>query len=214
MLIIAFPNAIANLYACYIERNLGVDISFSSSEIVLLKEWHFNDVEISSKKGYALSIKGVAIYPPFLSLRKRELNANCKAKNIKFRKGLPLLDSISMLLSTKSLADVAIESIEVNIALKHKRLQMNNLKALSKDVKVFGEGEVDINKSLMDYKLKFLFSKDITDNLHNTIKTSLLKQEDPYWMSLNIRANGDYKKPSLSLDSDFFKLNIREIEMK
>lgn len=214
LIIIAFPQTIVTLHNSYIEKYVGVNINFSSSDISLLKEWRFGNVDISSKKGYTLSIEHMVLFPPFFSLGKGEINANCKAKNISFHKELPLLNSIFKLLSIQSIGDITFDSIEVNIALSRNKIEMNDLKALSKDIRVVGEGSVDTDDGLMNYSLKFLFSKDITDNLHNAIKISLLKPEDAYWMSLNIKASGNYKRPNLSLESDFLNLNIKGINLK
>ena len=91
---------------------------------------------------------------------------------------------------------------------------MENLSLASKDVKIIGAGAVDTETRLMEFSLKLLFSEDVTSKVNEIVRLVMLKEEEPPWMSLNIKVGGDYRRPRLSLSNDLLNLNIQGIRLK
>jgi len=214
ILIVIFPAPIINLYIGNIEKRLNVNIDFSLKDASLLKEWSFNRVKVSSKRGYTLTIDSLTLYPPFYSLREGQININSKAQNLRFQKKLPLLDAACGLLSIQPLKDIIFDRVDVHVKVKGGKVKMENLNLASKSVKIFGAGVVDTETRLMECSLKFLFSESITSNVNEIVRLAMLKEEEPPWMSLNIKVSGDYRRPHLSLSNNLLNLNIQGIRLK
>ncbi|PIU41298.1 MAG: hypothetical protein COS99_06275 [Candidatus Omnitrophica bacterium CG07_land_8_20_14_0_80_42_15] len=211
LLAMLFPQTILNLYLKHIEKSLNIDISFSSKQVSLVKAWHFKDVKISSKAGYVVNAKDLFLYPPFFSVRKGEIYINCDAKELGFHKDMPVIDSVFNLISLESFGNITFDDVKAKIALKQSKMDINNLEAVGKDIKIFGRNTTDIKGGAIDCNLKFLFSKNITDDIGDTVKVVLLKKEDDSWMGIDVEVKGDYKRPILNLKSDFLNLRIKGI---
>jgi hypothetical protein len=209
LLLLFIPGPAIRLYVGHLARSRGLEVSSPALDISLLKEWRFRDVTISGKKGNTVRIEKLTIYPRLLHLLRGQLRLGLAAEGIKFYKSLPLLDAVSGLLSIPPFGRIPIDRVETDLFLKRNILKMENVKVLSRDVRIYGAGSLNTGAGDIDCRLKFLFSSRVTDAMNKTAKAILLRYESPGWMGLNIKTSGNYRRPRIRLDSDFLKLNIK-----
>jgi hypothetical protein len=197
-----------------IEHYGGVHISYAASEIASLKVWRFNDVTISGKTDHAVYIEEAVIYPSFALLHKAQVSARCEAKGVRLFKTLPFFDALTELLSIEPFSETVVESVRVEVAVTPATVRTNNLRAIGKDIKIFGHGAVNTKEHTLDYDLKILLSKNITAAMPEAVKMTLLKEEDADWMAARIRTAGDYRKPQLRFQSDLLRVNIQGVAIR
>lgn len=206
-------NAINRVILSPLEKKLGKKCDFEASRIWLPGSVFLKGVSISDKSGVVCTVKDLNINYNLLGILMNNKEVLFDARNIRVHQDINLLTSVSNMLTIPKMPDVEFREIDGILNFKRDALYVKNIAAETEAMKIKGSGWLAKDGGL-NCKFHFSFAAALTNNIPDIIKTTLLTSEEDGWMGITLNATGNYARPSLQIDSETFKLNIRETILK
>jgi hypothetical protein len=199
--------AIARLAFIPFEKRFQNKIDFNSPVIWLPGNISLEDVSITDKRGRLYYSKTAEIKYNPLGLLFQKSGFLFDLKGVKFYGNIGLLDSVSSILIISKMPDIEFEEMGGILRMRKGILHMADFYAHNDSMRIKGGGWVDKNGAL-DCDINFSFSKDITDEIPDVVKKTLLSRQGEGWMGISFKAKGNYKRPSLHITGNRLELNI------
>lgn len=202
-------NGINRLILLPFEKKFSKKIGFRASKIWIPGNIFLRGVSISDSGGGLGSAESLNINYnlPAILLRNGEVSFNARA--FALQQDINLLTSVSNMLAVPKMPNVRFERIEGRLNFQKDAVYIKNIFGAADNIKIRGEGWIS-REGNINCKLHFSFSSSIVSNMPDIVKTTLLTDEANGWMGITLKARGNYIRPTLSIDSETFKLNIRE----
>lgn len=213
LLIPITSNKINHFILSPFEKKLSTTIQFETSRIWLPGSISLGGVSASNKGGILYRAETVDISYNIAAILSGKKEIVFSMKDVKFYKDIGLLNSVSRVLTMPEISNVGFKSIEGDFDFERDAVHVRKLAASNPNMAIRGEGWIKRDGTL-DCNLHFSFSKSIVDTIPDIIKATLLTDENNGWMGITLKTTGNYAKPSLHIDSETFKLNIKETIIK
>lgn len=195
-----------NIVFSYLERKLEKEISADSLKIAFLRNIEVSNLKVSDEKGFSFSAQKIKFDYSLPKLFSGGLFGRCEAKDVRlWRKNLvslkPLLE---LFLISHPRGDLRFQNVYADIYLENNTFIPKNLKAIGRDIKVYGDGSVSRDE-IIDYRLKFLIPHraqvasgsttralwdSSTLNIFDIFKKLISPDEKNGWISLSFRIKG------------------------
>lgn len=206
-------NSINRIILSPFEKKFSKKLGFKTSKIWIPGNIFLQGLSISEGNKIMVSAEELNIDYNMAFVLLREGGVSFKASGLAFQQNINLLASVSAMLTIPKMPHVSFQRIEGKLNFRKDAIYIKEITAVTNDMRVSAEGRVGRHGDL-NCKLHFSFSDSVLKDAPDIIKTSLLNEEADGWMGITLNANGNYAKPSLSIDSETFKLNIKEGALK
>lgn len=206
-------NAINRFMLSPFEKKLAMAFQFKTSKIWLPGNIFLEGITASDKGGMLYRAESLNIKYNIQGLLFGKKEMSFCAKEVKFYKDIGLLNSVSRILTIPQMPNVDFNAIEGDFNFQKDATYIKKASARSGNMVIRGEGLIKNNGDL-DCNVHFSFSKPIVDSIPDIIKMTLLSEENNGWMGITLKTTGNYAKPSLHIDSETFKMNIKETIIK
>lgn len=216
VLFLFFPiksNRVNHFILSSFDNKIVKSLEFKSSKIWLPGSIFLGGLSASDKGNLMCQAEALNINYSLAVMLFGKKEITFSAKYVKFYKNIALLDSVSSILTIPKMPNVGFSSIDGDIEIQKDTVIVKKLAASNDNMVIKGEGAVKKNGDL-DCNIHFSFNKPITDAIPDFVKITLLSEEKDGWMGITLKTTGNYAKPSLHVDSELFKLNIKETTIK
>ena len=206
-------NAINRMILSPFEKMLQKKIEFTASNIWLPGRISLEEASVSDKSGrlYYCRTASFKYNIARALLGKKELTFNLKA--VKLYKDIDLLNSVSTMLEISKMPDIEFEGIEGAVKFYKDGVHIKRLYAYNDTMRIRGEGWVSYT-GVLNCDIRLAFNETVIDIVPEVVKTAILKSDSGGWIEIDLKATGNYKKPSLhiatDLATDTIILNIKE----
>ena len=206
-------NAVSHLILSPVEKKSATTLQFKTSRIWLPGNILLKDVSASNKSGILCHAEAIEIKYNIAAILFGKNNISVLAKGVNFHEDIGLLNSLSRVLTMPKMANVDFNLIEGDFDFQKDAICIKKIAAVNDNIAIKGAGWVKKDGNL-DCSVHFSFSKAIVDTIPGLVKATLLSDENNGWMGITLKTTGNYAKPSLHIDSEMFKLNIKETIIK
>lgn len=215
-LLLLFPirsNAVNHFILSSLDEKIAKAIVFENSKIWLPGNIFLGGISASDKGSVLFQAETVNINYNLAAVLSGKKEIVFSAKGVKFYGDIALLNSVSNILTMPKMPNIGFSAINGDFEIHKDVVLVKKLAAINDDMVINGEGSIKKTGDL-DCTIHFSFAKPITDTIPDLVKITLLSEEKDGWMSITLKTTGNYVKPSLHVDSELFKLNIKETTIK
>lgn len=206
-------NAVNHFILSSLNDKIAGAVEFENSKIWLPGSIFLWGISVSDKGGALFQAETVRISYNLASMLAGKKEIIFSAKGVKFYKDIALLNSVSSVLTIPKMPNIRFSAIDGDFEIQKDAVFVKKLTASNDDMIVSGEGSIKKTGGL-DCAMHFSFDKHITDTIPDFVRMTLLSEEKDGWMGITLKTTGNYAKPSLHIDSELFKLNIKETVIK
>ncbi len=200
-------NPIKRAFIYALEKRLDAKISCRSLKIRPGRYIVISGLDANGKGGFGLTAKEVRFNYNLVSLITGRLHIRCNLEEVNLYKTSTIIDSLSGMLQIESLGNVLFDVVQADLFVGTTNTLAHNLIFLSNKIKIFGDALTERDNTIMCNFL-LLLKDDLISDIPDEIRSSLLKSEGDSWSSLHVGIMGNYKKPSLRIITDRFRMNI------
>ena len=195
------------------EKKLGKKCDFKASKIWPPGNIFLEGVSISDKNGVLCTARDLNIDYNLAGILLNNKEFSFKAENLRVHQDINLLTSVSNMLTIPKMPDVEFKYIDGVLNFQKDALRIKNIAAETDVMKIAGAGWAGKNGDL-NCRFHFSFGGTLLNNIPDIVKATLLTDEGGGWMGITLNATGNYARPSIQIDSETFKMNIRETILK
>jgi len=206
-------NTVNHFILSFFDDKVAKAIEFENSKIWLPGNIFLGGISASDKGSVLLQAETVNINYNLAAMLSGKKEIVFSAKGVKFYKDISLLNSVSNILTIPKMPNIGFSAIDGDLEIHKDAVLVKRLAASNDDMVINGEGSIKKTGDL-DCTIHFSFDKHITDTIPDFVKMTLLSEEKDGWMGITLKTTGNYAKPSLHVDSELFKLNIKETTIK
>mgnify|MGYP001619938387 CR=1 FL=1 len=206
-------NTVNHFILSSLDYKIAKAVEFENSKIWLPGNIFLGGISASDKGSVLVQAETVNINYNLAAMLSEKKEIVFSAKRVKFYKDIALLNSVSNILTMPKMPNIGFSAIDGDFEIHKDAVVVRKLVASNADMVINGEGSIKKNGDL-DCTIHFSFGKPITDTIPDFVKITLLSEEKDGWMGITLKTTGNYAKPSLHVDSELFKLNIKETIIK
>ncbi len=195
------------------EKKIAKELNFKTSKIWLPGNIFLEDMSVSDKNGILCTAKDLNINynPAGILLNNKEVSF--KARNLRVHQDINLLTSVSNMLTIPKMPKVEFKHIDGVLDFRKDAIYIKNIAAETDAMKIEGDGWAGKGGDL-NCRFHFSFGSSLVGNVPDIVKATLLTDEGGGWMGITLNATGNYATLSIQIDSETFKMNIRETILK
>jgi hypothetical protein len=187
------------------ENEYGVDLSYKDLILINLSAIRFLDLSVAKDEEILFRSERADIHtegPFFAGIKKVDM----RFENPAFFEGMPWARGISEVLGV-DLANMAdFRSIDCTLFFEEDYFDIQKFRAESEDLKVDIQAQIK-GRGVLAF-VKIMISDMIIDKFPEMVRDNLFKSNELGLKELNVKIEGDAGKPSVSIISDYFRLNI------
>jgi hypothetical protein len=196
----------------------GLEISYKELNKFSFGEIVFTNLTITHKNSHISASSGSAIFKPIYNTGNPFLmGVDLNLHNVRFGKSgteeTAGYDTLSNLVAIPFSAEWTYKEISGKIIPYKNGLRIDNLKAVSDDIKVSFTGVITY-KNIINSDITIYFSQILNKKIPEELSKVVLRNEGDGWKSLSVSLSGDYATPSIQVSGGLFRLNIKSIEQK
>ena len=195
-----------------LEKRYNLDITYKKCSKHLSGEMDFVGFSIASKPtGLSLASKTATVKPAFAG---KTLAFDFTLHDLVFTKrgaaGPEKYDTLSALVSSPFNSNWKYSELRGQIEPGRKGVKINNLDAVSDQVKVSMKGYL-FYSGMIDLDIVIYFSGKLTEKVPPEFAKIILTDEKIGWKSLSVHLSGDPDRPSIQVSSKLFRLSIKAV---
>lgn len=203
---ISFP-PLNRLILTVLEKRLDADIDCGSMSVKLFNSIEVENIIASGRNGMMITIKkGAFSYNPVSIFTTRRLHVACSLKDVAVLGKASILELITDLLYMDYFKDVVFNDVKGDFFIGINDTITKKLRGRSRQIKFDADGLTRKDNSI-NLRLSLSVIEDLVDSVSSEIKDTFLKKEGR-WYSILVGITGNYKKPSLRLMSENFRLDL------
>ena len=200
---------IARMALYPLEVKYKKDIKFATSAIRLTSKIELGKVSIRDSSGLLFYFRRISVnYNIFHMLSGRHWT-DVKVEDVKLYNDVRIFDSVADMMNISGLPDVEFKNINGSFEFYKEATYVEKFSAINDLMRLDGNGWVGRNGDL-DCNIKFTFGENVTKDIPDIIKKTLLTNEGGGRMSIELKLSGNYRKPTLHIASSKLKINIIE----
>lgn len=207
-----------NIFAFLFSRAYHIDVRYKTARHLSAGAVAFTDLTLNDKaSGFLVFSKFAKVRPKpknlsfdFTGIDFNLQDVRFDASTLRLHAANPVYDTLTGLASvpfdsrwTYSVISGSVRTIENGVEIK-------DFTAAGKEIRISLSGTV-IENTVLNLDIKIYFSKEFRQRVPEEMAKVLFSEEAGGWDSMSLHIEGDYNKPSISLSSKLFRLNIREI---
>jgi hypothetical protein len=189
------------------ESRLKAEIRCRSLELYAGRKLVAKGIEAIGKGGFGLNAESAVIAYDPVSVITGRLHLACDFKNVNFYRAGSIMNSLSDMLQMRPLGDLTFDSITGDLYVGMTDTITQDINLTSDTLRIRGNAVTRRDDTILCF-LKFLLKDEAAEDIPEEVRRSLLKKEEGSWSSIFVGIMGDYRKPSLRIITDHFRMNV------
>jgi len=190
-----------------IEKRLNADIELGSLRVLLWRSIEAKRIEVAGNGGFGLKAKSVRIEYDLASVVSGRLHIRCEFEGVSFDKGSSIIDSVSSALNIDSLSGATFESVTGDFFVGLDDTITQDLTLEGREIRIVANAMTD-KKDSVRCLLTIFLREDLAGGIPESASDSIFKNNEGPWRSFSVGIMGDYKKPSISILTKRYKINL------